>query len=137
LPCRAYKETTELLSFHDKYPHAKLHALVIPKRYVQNVYSLTPKDANLIQDMRRMGLELLEERQPKALEANDYIFCFHVPPFNSVDHLHLHVLAPASEMSFFYRRGKYNCDTRWCVGDLEVIERLKGGQVAVPYDRPF
>eukprot|EP00580_Thalassiosira_gravida_P003435 CAMPEP_0201619262 /NCGR_PEP_ID=MMETSP0492-20130828/41162_1 /ASSEMBLY_ACC=CAM_ASM_000837 /TAXON_ID=420259 /ORGANISM="Thalassiosira gravida, Strain GMp14c1" /LENGTH=202 /DNA_ID=CAMNT_0048088095 /DNA_START=72 /DNA_END=680 /DNA_ORIENTATION=+ len=139
LPSGPYHETSELYSFRDKSPHAKLHALVIPKRYIQNVYSLTPtkEDVALIQDMRQLGLDLLEEQQPRALEEEDYILCFHIPPFNSVDHLHLHVLAPASEMGFVYRYGKYNSGTRWCIGDLEVIERLEGGMVAVPYARPF
>jgi len=114
-----------------------LHALVIPKRFVPNVYSLTPDDANLVQSMRQMGLEVLEKEQPKAFATKDYIFCFHIPPFNSVDHLHLHVLAPASEMNVAYRYGKYSCGARWCISDLEVIDRLKGGQAAVPYKQLF
>jgi len=87
--------------------------------------------------MRQLGLELLGEQQPLALKDEDYILCFHIPPFNSVDHLHLHVLAPASEMGVLYRYGKYNAGTRSCIGDLEVIERLEGGMAAVPYARPF
>ena len=137
LATRTYQETAELLSFQDISPRAKLHALVIPKRFVRNVYSLTPDDANLIRDMRQMGLELMEKQQPQALVDDDYILCFHIPPFNSVDHLHLHVLAPASEMNYLYRYGKYNTGARWCIGALEVIERLKGGQLAVPYKQLF
>lgn len=137
LPSRNYKETSELLAFQDRSPRAELHALVIPKRFIPNVYSLTPEDVHLVQDMRQMGLELLEEQQPETLEEKDYILCFHIPPFNSVDHLHLHVLAPASKMNVMYRYGKYNCGSRWCISDLEVIERLKGGLVAVPYTQMF
>ena len=91
----------------------------------------------MVLSMREMGLELLEKQQPQAFETNDYILCFHIPPFNSVDHLHLHVLAPASEMNWVYHNGKYNCGMRWCTSDLDVIERLKGGQVAVPYKQIF
>lgn len=137
LPSRNYKETTELVAFRDRSPRAELHALVIPKRFVPNVFSLTPEDVHLVQDMRQMGLDLLEENYPKIVAANDYILCFHIPPFNSVDHLHLHVLAPASKMNVIYRYGKYKCGTRWCIRDLEVIERLKGGLVAVPYTQMF
>ena len=79
----------------------------------------------------------MEKQQPQALVDDDYILCFHIPPFNSVDHLHLHVLAPASEMNYLYRYGKYNTGARWCIGALEVIERLKGGQLAVPYKQLF
>ena len=137
LPSRTYQENADFLAFRDRSPKAKFHALVIPKRYVQNVYSLTPENVNLVQDMRQMGLELLEKEQPKALVDNNYILCFHIPPFNSVDHLHLHVLAPASEMYFVHRYGTYDCGARWCISDVEVIERLKGGQVAVPYKQLF
>ena len=133
IPCRTYDESTELLAFQDRKPRAKLHALVIPKRFVQNVYSLTSSDVGIVQDMRSMGLGIIEREQPTAFESNDFILCFHIPPFNSVDHLHLHVLAPASEMQWIFRYGKYNCGARWCTSDLDVIERLRGGKVAVPY----
>ena len=69
-------------------------------------------DIQLIQNMRQMGLDLLQQYQPEALAAEDYILCFHIPPFNSVDHLHLHVLAPASEMNWVYREIKYKYGAR-------------------------
>jgi diadenosine tetraphosphate (Ap4A) HIT family hydrolase len=90
-------------------------------------------DIQLVQNMRQMGLDLLKQQQPDALATNDYILCFHIPPFNSVDHLHLHVLAPASEMNWIYREIKYKCGARWCTSDLDVIERLKKGLPAVAY----
>ena len=94
-------------------------------------------DIRLIQDMRQMGLDLLKQHQPAALAADDFIFCFHIPPFHSVDHLHLHVLAPKSRMNWFYREIKYKCGSRWCTSDLDVIERLEAGLPAVPYKHPF
>ena len=134
IPCRTYKESEELFAFQDRTPKAPFHALVIPKDYIQNVYSLTSENKQLVQDMREMGLHLLKNELCNDLvEKEDYILCFHIPPFNSVDHLHLHVLAPASEMEWVYKYGKYNCSTRWCTSDLEVIDRLKDGKEAVPY----
>ncbi len=149
IPTRTYSESAELLAFRDISPHAPLHALVIPKQHVKSVYSLLGtisqsegdsqdnNDIQLIQNMRRMGLDLLEQHQPKAFTSGDYILCFHIPPFYSVDHLHLHVLAPASEMNWVYREIKYKCGARWCTSDLEVIERLKAGLPAVRYKRLF
>jgi len=136
-PSRDYAETSELLAFRDRSPKAEFHALVIPKRYVPNLYSLTNDDLDLVRDMRRMALDLLVDRVPRARDANDYVLCFHVPPFNSVDHLHLHVLAPASGMAWIHRYGKYRCGTRWCIGDSEVIDRLNRGMAAVPYAKIF
>ena len=103
VPSRPYQENAQLYAFRDRSPKAPLHALVIPKSYVPTVYSLKPSknkdddnDVQLVQDMRKLGLDILKNEYPTALENNDYILCFHIPPFNSVDHLHLHVLAPAS-----------------------------------------
>ena len=136
-PSRDYAETSELLAFRDRSPKAEFHALVIPKRYVPNLYSLTNDDLDLVRDMRRLALDLLEDRVPRARDANDYVLCFHVPPFNSVDHLHLHVLAPTSRMAWIHRYGKYRCGTRWCIEESEVIDRLSRGMAAVPYAKMF
>jgi diadenosine tetraphosphate (Ap4A) HIT family hydrolase len=133
LPCKTYDEsTTDLLAFQDKSPRAKLHALVIPKRHIPTITDLTPNDVALVQDMKVMGLSLIEKYEHDAFMNGDYITCFHVPPFNSVDHLHLHVLAPASEMNWVYRV-KYLRGMRWCVSDEVVIERLERGLSAAPF----
>jgi diadenosine tetraphosphate (Ap4A) HIT family hydrolase len=158
IPSRIYIESTDLLAFHDISPRAPLHALVIPKRYVPNVSSLRGNsnngnynkddddecdqnddnedhnDIRLIQDMKQMGLSLIQKHHPMAYKTDDYILCFHIPPFNSVNHLHLHVLAPASEMAWFYREIKYKCNnggTLWCTSVFDVIDRLEAGLSAV------
>jgi diadenosine tetraphosphate (Ap4A) HIT family hydrolase len=113
-------------------------------------------DLMLLQEMENMAISLLEKYEPQTFLSastkngnkndnnnnddendNDYILCFHVPPFNSVDHLHLHVLAPASQMSWFHRYVKYNVQsTRWCTSLASVKRRLAAGQPAVPCYRP-
>ncbi|CAJ1944369.1 unnamed protein product [Cylindrotheca closterium] len=140
LPARTLTETTNLLAFEDRSPAAELHGLVIPKRYIESVFSLDSQsrtDIELVQEMHQMGLSLIEEYHPEALASGDYTLCFHIPPFTSVDHLHLHVLAPASSMSWWYGSVKYKCPKRWCVSDMTVLERLQEGKPAVPYNKPF
>lgn len=117
-----------ILAFEDRSPKAQFHALVIPKRYIPTVASLTPDDLSLLQEMRQTGLSLLELHQPEALARNDFILCFHLPPFNSVDHLHLHVLAPASKMNILWRFGKYQTGTMWCADEATVRTRLSEGK---------
>lgn len=46
-------------------------------------------------------LELLEKRN--QTDSNEILLGFHVPPFNSIKHLHLHGIAPTSEIKFVGR----------------------------------
>lgn len=50
--------------------------------------------------------------QEKGCDLNDILLGFHLPPFNSVSHLHLHVIAPASELSF-YQRAMFRENSWW------------------------
>mmetsp|Transcript_15181 Transcript_15181/g.25207 ORF Transcript_15181/g.25207 Transcript_15181/m.25207 type:complete len:217 (+) Transcript_15181:110-760(+) len=135
IPSLTLKETPIALGFQDRSPKAPFHALIIPKTYIKNVFDLDQKDVFLVEDMHTMAMDLLNTYQPEAVSQKDYILCYHVPPFNSVNHLHLHVLAPASEMAWFYRFGKYLPGTRWCVGEEQVRDRLQSGKKAVPFVR--
>ena len=136
LPCRVLAETGDLLAFVDRTPRAPLHALVIPKRYISNVSSLTStqQDIRLVHDMQSMAHELLRDYAPDAVDTGDYRLVFHIPPFNSVNHLHLHVLAPVSEIpNPYYRFVKYAEHTRWSTSVERVLRRLQQGNTAVPY----
>ena len=105
------RETANTIAFRDIRPCAPLHGLVIPKAHVRSVLELTPSPSNgpdLLHEMRTVALGLVRDHHPEAYKTGDYVLCFHIPPFYSVDHLHLHVLAPASSMSWLYRYGKFN-----------------------------
>lgn len=129
-------ENEELLEFRDRSPRAPLHALIIPKtRHISGVFDLLPQDLVLLQQMERMALRSIQNMHPQAHANGDYRLVFHIPPFNSVDHLHLHVLAPLSEMHCIYREIKYRPNTRWCATFDQVTGRLRAGQRAVPYSR--
>jgi diadenosine tetraphosphate (Ap4A) HIT family hydrolase len=136
VPTVVVDETFDLLVFQDRKPHASMHDLIIPKRLIESIFDLQTTDLPILYEMKEEALELLRQQQPQALARKDYRLVFHVPPFNSVDHLHLHVIAPASEMSLFYRVIKYKGDTRTCVNLDMVIKRLEEGRATVPYDRP-
>jgi len=133
LPACTLEETNDTLAFEDRAPRAPLHALVIPKRYVPSVFSLQTTDMPLLEEMHQVALSLVQKQYPESITNEDYILCYHVPPFNSVAHLHLHVLAPASQMNLIYRHGKYQVGTRWCTNEESVRNRLKMNKVPVPY----
>jgi len=138
-PAITLVEDEELISIEDKYPRAPLHALVIPKQYIKSINTLSGATStstavtrttatathenyplNLLTNMKQMAIATVQVSQPNAYKNGDYILCFHIPPFTSVKHLHLHVLAPASEMKVQYRWGKYLVGTPWCA-DLEDV----------------
>ncbi|XP_049958483.1 adenosine 5'-monophosphoramidase HINT3-like isoform X4 [Schistocerca serialis cubense] len=104
--CKIYDgdEPTEVLYrdedyivFPDIKPAAKHHYLVITREHIRHAKQLTSKDKNIIEDMVRIGKEVLEER---GGDLSDLRLGFHWPPFYSIGHLHLHVISPASDMSF-------------------------------------
>lgn len=122
-------ETSNTLTFNDRSPRAPLHALVIPKKYIKSVYELDPEhDKGLIEEMTQIALKTIQTEHPESFAENDYILCFHVPPFTSVDHLHLHVLAPASDMKWRYRYIKYLEGSRWCTSANVVSDLLLEGK---------
>lgn len=131
---------SDVFAFEDHRPKAPFHGLVIPRRYIPSIQHVAnDKDHDhtdgleLILQLQDVAHDLIARKFPEAYRQKDYVLCFHIPPFNSVDHLHLHVLAPASEMDFAFRRIKYNTFTRWCIGVADVIERLQAGLPPTPY----
>jgi diadenosine tetraphosphate (Ap4A) HIT family hydrolase len=117
-PARVLHETDTLLAFVDISPQSKtLHALVIPKRYIPTINELNPiMDLPLLHDMEQVGFELVHRFNCD----NNYRMVFHVPPFNSVDHLHLHVICNSDITS--YGRMKYYYNTDWCISMQRLLQ---------------
>jgi diadenosine tetraphosphate (Ap4A) HIT family hydrolase len=135
LPAHDLAESSTLLALEDIRPRAPLHSLIIPKAFLGSVFDLTKRDLPLLLDMQVMAQQLVHAQRLDN-DGENYRLCFHIPPFHSVDHLHLHVLAPVSEMKSYYKYVKYNPKTRWCISLQQVMDRLQRGETAVPYRRP-
>lgn len=137
IPANTLSESDNLLTFSDIRPRAPLHALVIPKRRIGSVFDLNATtDLPMLYEMEETALKLLNATAPDAYLSGDYTLCFHIPPHNSVDHLHLHVLAPASEMNLLSRWIIYKTGTRNAADLDSVLSRLERGLPSVPYERP-
>ncbi|OIS97415.1 PREDICTED: bifunctional adenosine 5'-phosphosulfate phosphorylase/adenylylsulfatase HINT4 [Nicotiana attenuata] len=82
----------KVVAFRDINPSAFRHYLVIPKQHIPTVKNLrrSPEDFSLVSHMLDVGKSLLHRDAP---QSKHYRFGFHQPPFNSVDHLHLHCFA--------------------------------------------
>ncbi|KAL9231132.1 hypothetical protein vseg_006392 [Gypsophila vaccaria] len=102
MPCvfcqiaRSSTATTPLLhrddnvvAFEDIKPAAFRHYLVIPIEHIPTVKDLRRGNTHysLVSHMLDVGKTLVRRDAP---ESKEYRFGFHQPPFNSVDHLHLH-----------------------------------------------
>lgn len=85
-------EDEEIVAFRDIYPKAPIHLLIIPKRHIESVATLTETDAELIGKCfllaRRLG-------EAKGVAERGYRVNCHCGPEGGqvVYHLHFHFLA--------------------------------------------
>lgn len=109
-------EDEELLAFRDQFPSATQHYLIVPKRHVGSVYSLqkTKTDRELVQRMNAVAL---------SLASASSVVGFHVPPFYSINHLHLHVVTPPWRR--WYSRFKYLSGLCFFVTPQGVMKSLQ------------
>lgn len=109
-------------------PCAAEHLLVVPKdNSITNVHALTAEHAPLLGHMRMVAQRHLLDRAARkdspARGDGRLEFSYHVPPFNSIDHLHLHAFAlPFDSIA---RRIKYLPGTPWCMMHDRLLERLR------------
>jgi len=79
-------ENERIIAFHDISPDANEHILVVPKEHMKNCWQLSP---DLLYEMDHVADQLLEKFNS---ENNRSLKLFIRPPFNSVYHVHLHVM---------------------------------------------
>lgn len=77
------------LAIYDKFPKAKIHILIIPKRHVERPDQLLPDELAELFELSR----LVAERQ--KITENGYKLCFNVgkKAGQEIDHVHLHLLS--------------------------------------------
>ncbi|KAK4468975.1 hypothetical protein MN116_000111, partial [Schistosoma mekongi] len=90
-------ETDNLIIFDDCSPKAQYHFQCVPKRHIKDAKHLTYEEIPLVVDMINYGRSFVNQLQ---LDPENFLFGFHWPPFNSVHHLHMHILGPKQRMSF-------------------------------------
>ena len=105
VPCEAVEgfASDEFCCFRDIRPEGRVHLLVVPRRHIRDCFS-AESTASLFRRMQtaaRAALELLGEAPAGAKMG------FVRPPFNTVMHLHLHVIVDSKRkrgpwMKFFF-----------------------------------
>ena len=123
-PAVVVEDSDEFIVFRTIAPATKDHLLVCPKEHINNVYSLCGEEhARLVKRLRSAGsrcLQLLGHTE----DAQRH--CFHVPPYNSIDHLHLHSIGTPSSMTWLGHL-KYYDQSFYCHSADRVIMRLLSG----------
>lgn len=133
--------------FRPLAPVVDSHILVVPRCHIRNVNMLTKDHLKLLRRMKEVAAMLLQQMPPSTSTSNnclissiqeptapsspseqeheaDYKFAFHTPPFNSIDHVHMHAFR-RNEGSFgCFGAIKYRTETWWCRSFEEVISRL-------------
>ena len=93
VPATIVHETERTVAFRDIAPAAPVHVLVVPRAHVTNASSVGPEHA---EDLAAMLVAAREVATAEGIggEERGYRLVFNVgrDSFNSVPHLHLHVL---------------------------------------------
>ncbi|XP_061479773.1 adenosine 5'-monophosphoramidase HINT3 [Rhineura floridana] len=121
-------EHEDLVCFRDIRPGAPHHYLVVPKKHVGNCKTLKSEHIPLVERMMAAGKTILHRN--KFNDLNDIRMGFHWPPFCSIAHLHLHVLAPASQLGFLSRM-IYRINSYWFITAEQLLERLKAESATI------
>ncbi|KAJ7692119.1 HIT-like domain-containing protein [Mycena rosella] len=124
-------EDGSFVAFRDRRPASEHHIQLIPKRHIESVKTLQKQDAELVRTMKSIGDKLLDDL---GLPPSMRIMGFHIPPFNSVNHLHLHVQGlPYNGL----RRAKYHMSSGfgpfhkgfgWFIGAEQAARSLESGR---------
>ena len=91
IPARIVHDDDRCLVFHDVNPQAPVHLLVIPKRALVNAAALEPGDEALVGHMVLVAAEVA--RKLGIHDGYRLVFNCGRDGGQSVDHLHLHLLA--------------------------------------------
>ncbi|XP_023703548.1 histidine triad nucleotide-binding protein 3 isoform X1 [Cryptotermes secundus] len=110
----------EYVVFPDIKPAARHHYLIVTRKHIRNAKQLTVEHKSLVEKLVQIAKQVLNEN---GADLSDVRFGFHWPPFNSIQHLHLHAICPASSMSFVSRL-IFRPDSWWFVSPEYVMSRL-------------
>ncbi|KAK2584874.1 hypothetical protein KPH14_002471 [Odynerus spinipes] len=114
-------EDEDVTCIKDIYPASTHHYLILPNRHIRNAKELRPSDKELY-DKIVATIQIIVDKQ--GLDINSTRTGFHWPPFNTVHHLHLHVISPVENMSLVGQM-KFKLNSPWFVSTDYMRSRLE------------
>lgn len=91
LPAEIVLEDKNIIVFEDIHPLAPVHLLVVPKKHIQTINDLTPKDKQLVGEIFLTAKKVAEK---SGIDKKGYKLVFNVGKGGGqiIFHLHLHLL---------------------------------------------
>ncbi|KZP22627.1 HIT-like protein [Athelia psychrophila] len=81
-------EDDSFVAFEDIRPASMYHLQIVPREHIDSVKALGKTDVELVKRMADIAHHILDERN---VPMNRRKIGFHIPPYYSVAHLHMHV----------------------------------------------
>ena len=90
IPVKRLRETETLLAFHHPRPVYPVHILLVPKRPLDDMTSMTTADTDFMAELFTTAKSLIAEFN---LEVNGYRFITNGGPYQDIPHLHFHLIS--------------------------------------------
>ena len=92
IPSKIVYEDDTVAAFEDVNPQAPVHMLIVPKKHITEIHSMTGNDKELVGHLFLTAKKIAEER---GLDAKGYRLVINngAGAGQTVFHLHLHVLS--------------------------------------------
>ncbi|KAK1947232.1 Histidine triad nucleotide-binding protein 3 [Phytophthora citrophthora] len=147
-------EDEHVVVFRPLRPIVPSHVLIVPRAHIRNVNRLAARHRDLVARMHRVAEAVMTKgpedgavedgEQPEEPvevhtqkgDENRVRYSFHVPPFNSIDHVHMHAFLDDPRRLGYYGRIKYRTESWWCRSYEQVMARLTELAADVPQGQP-
>ncbi|KAK7081155.1 Histidine triad nucleotide-binding protein 3 [Halocaridina rubra] len=120
-PNNIVHQDEDFVVFPDIRPAAPHHYLIVPRHHYLDVRHLSSQHVPMIEKMVSLSKEVLTTQGGSPDTAR---LGFHMPPFITVKHLHLHIIAPEQEMGLI-ARGIFKANSFWFASPESVIQKLR------------